>query len=163
MMQSTIGSSCPLNCVMSPKCFIYSLPFLSFSRTKSADSLAYKLAWADCFLLIMRGTALDFFCFLCVLLESTDALSVRVMPHAIRPERTGLARAETNFLRLIAHTVKALSADGFERRSLHHVSSGRMPAYFSAICSALCFSPSGSAFTTSSLLASTIPSWAFDQ
>lgn len=116
MMQSTTGSSCPSSCVISPKCFMYSLPFLSFSRTKSADSLAYKLAWADCFLLIMCGTALDFFCFLCVLLESTDALSVRIMPHTIRPERARLNLAQPNFLRNIATAVEALGADSFERR-----------------------------------------------
>jgi len=90
-----------------------SLPFLSFSRTKSADSLAYKLAWADYFLLIMCGTALDFFCFLCVLLEAADALSARIMSHAIRPEGTGLTRAEAYFLRLICYAVEALGADRF--------------------------------------------------
>ena len=95
---------------------MHSLPFLSFSRTKSADSLAYKLAWADCFLLIMCGTALDFFCFLCVLLESTDTFAIRIMPHAIGIEGTICARAETDFLYLSAHTVEALGADSFERR-----------------------------------------------
>ena len=64
----------------------------------------------------MCNSALDFFCFLFVLLHSTDAFAIRVMPHAIRPERTGLARAETNFLRLIAHTVKAFGSDRFQRR-----------------------------------------------
>lgn len=63
----------------------------------------------------MCNSALDFFCVLFVLLHSTDAFAIRVMPHTIRPERTGLARAEAYFLRLIAHTVKALGADGFER------------------------------------------------
>jgi len=62
----------------------------------------------------MCGTALDSFCFLCVLLESTDALSVRIMPHTVRPERTVLRRAEAYFLRLICYAVEALGADRFE-------------------------------------------------
>ena len=62
----------------------------------------------------MCGTALDFFCFLCVLLESTDAFAVGIMPHAIRPERTVLRRAEAYFLRLVCYAVEALGSDRFE-------------------------------------------------
>ena len=64
-------------------------------------------------MLIMCGTALDFFCFLCVLLESTDALSVWIMPHAIGPERARLNLTQPDFLRDIATAVKALGTDGF--------------------------------------------------
>ena len=62
----------------------------------------------------MSGTALDFFCSLFVLLESTDALPVWIMPHTVRPERTGLTRAEAYFHRLIAHTVEAFGSDGLQ-------------------------------------------------
>ena len=92
-----------------------SLPFLSFSRTKSAEQNNHVSCWARCSLLIMCNSALDFFCFLFVLLHSTDALSVRIMPHTIRPERAALRWAEAYFHRLIAHTVKALCADCFKR------------------------------------------------
>lgn len=63
----------------------------------------------------MCDSALDFFCFLFVLLHSTDAFAIRIMPHAIGIEGAGLARAEAYFLRLICYAVQALGADGFER------------------------------------------------
>lgn len=116
MMQSTIGSSRPLNCVMSPKCFIYSLPFLSFSRTKSAEQNHNVSCWARCSLLIMCNSALDFFCFLFVLLHSTDAFAIRIMPHAIRPERAALRWAEAYFCKLTAHTIGTLGSNRFQRR-----------------------------------------------
>lgn len=53
----------------------------------------------------MCDSALDFFCFLFALLHSTDAFAIRIMPHTIRPERTGLARAEAYFLRLVCYAV----------------------------------------------------------
>ncbi len=49
-----------------------------------------------------------------LLFEPADALSVRVMPHAIRPERTRLNLAQSDFLRNIATAVEALGADRFE-------------------------------------------------
>lgn len=64
---------------------------------------------------VLRHVLLLFF-FTLFLLESTDTLSVRVMPHAIGIERAIFTRAEAYFLRLIAHAVEALGSDRFQRR-----------------------------------------------
>lgn len=68
-------------------------------------------------MLIMCGTALDFFCFcgFCAVFETANTFAIRIMPHTIRPERTGLARAEAYFLRLVCYTVQTLGTDSFER------------------------------------------------
>lgn len=68
-------------------------------------------------MLIMCGTALDFYCFcgFCALFESTYAFSVRIMPHTIGPERTVLRGAEPHFAWLVSYAVEALSSDRFER------------------------------------------------
>ena len=60
--------------------------------------------------------AIWLFCYrLIVRFETTDALSVRVMPHAIRMERAILTGAKAYFLHLTAHTINALGSDRFER------------------------------------------------
>ena len=62
----------------------------------------------------MCGTALDFFRFLCVLLEPTNALPVRVMPHAIGIDGAVLTGAKPHFHRLIVCAIEALGSDSFE-------------------------------------------------
>ena len=61
-------------------------------------------------------TLLSFFYFLGfgAVFEPADALSAGVMPHPVRIKRTILAGAESDFHRLIAHTVQALGSDSFE-------------------------------------------------
>ena len=68
----------------------------------------------------MCNSALDFFCFLFVLLHSTDAFAIRVMPHAIGIEWTICARAEAYFLRLFCYAVEAFGSDRFERTQYLH-------------------------------------------
>ena len=74
----------------------------------------------------MCNSALDFFCFLFALLGSSDAFAIWIMPHAIGIEWAIGARAEADFHRLFTTTLKALGADSFKWRSLHHVSSGKI-------------------------------------
>lgn len=49
------------------------------------------------------------------LFEPADAFAIRIMPHAIRPERTVPRRAEPHFAGLVSYAVEALRSDGFER------------------------------------------------
>ena len=56
--------------------------------------------------------------------EAAYALSRGIVTHTIRIQSAILARAESDFSRLVTHTIKALGADCFEGCSCFFIQSG---------------------------------------
>ena len=120
-MQSTIGNSSPLNCVISPKCFMLSLPFLLFSRTKSTPKLRCKFIFPNYSTQKLCGSLnqnLFVFAF-CAVFKSSDPFAVRIMPEPERIQRASRSGAKLYFLCDKATAVKALCSDCFEWGRFH--------------------------------------------
>lgn len=120
-MQSTIGNSSPLNCVISPKCFMLSLPFLLFSRTKSTPNFGCKFIFPNCSTQKLCGSLnqnLFVFAF-CAVFKSSDAFTVRIMPEPEWIQWASRSGAKLYFLCDKATAVEALRSDCFQRCGFH--------------------------------------------